>query len=84
MSNPTERRLGHVIVEALELACRQRDIDVARDLEAILDRMIARRPPGVPERRRQWLARVSSARTALRALEASLRRPALHGRGRAA
>jgi hypothetical protein len=74
VSNRTERRVGLVLLEALEAACRQRDIDVARGVEGVLDLIIDRRKPGQPERRRQWLARIDAARHELRALEKSLRR----------
>jgi hypothetical protein len=74
VSPRTERRLGHVLLEALELACRQGDIDVARRIETLIDMIIGRRKPGTPERRKQWLARVDIARGELRALERSLRR----------
>jgi hypothetical protein len=76
LSNRTERRLGYVLLEALELACGQRDIDVARRIEDVLELIIRRRKPGLPERRKQWLARVELARGELRALERSMRRQA--------
>jgi hypothetical protein len=43
MSEPKERRLGNVLLNGLELACEQKDLEVARLLHQALQLVMTRR-----------------------------------------
>jgi len=74
MNHVGERRLGMLLLQALRLACAQRDIDAARAIQQLLECRDRCPPPETGERRQQWTAQVGDVRRQLQALEGSLRR----------
>ena len=73
MKHVGERRLGMLLLQALRLACAQRDIDAARAIQQLLERGNRRAPQETGERRRQWTAQAGDGRGQLQALERALR-----------
>jgi hypothetical protein len=70
MSDPSERRLGNVLLAALNMACDQKDLDVARMVHRALE-LVMTRSAGADniERRDSMAVDVRVAYERMRALE---------------
>ena len=72
MPQPTERRIGNVLLSALEMACDQKDLEVARLLHQALQLVMTRRTgPDEVEKRGEMADAIRSVTERYLALERS-------------
>lgn len=74
MTSYTERRIGPLLLQALHLACEQRDLDIARGIEQVIRMVDGRAGASNAERRQTWQDDVAAVRAELRNLESAIRR----------